>query len=71
MILKKSKLQEIRVKKGFTVSELARKAEVSTRTINRIESAEGNPKVETLNKILNTINIMSGDSLTFNDIYFI
>jgi transcriptional regulator with XRE-family HTH domain len=71
MKLKKSRLQEIRVKKGFTVSELARKAEVSTRTINRIEAAEGNSKEETLNKVLNAINAMSGDSLIFKDIYII
>jgi predicted transcriptional regulator len=62
-------LRDIRINEGLTITELAKKANVSTRTITRIESCEGKSKVETLNKILNTLNNLSGKRYSFENVF--
>jgi len=45
------KVSELRQQKGFTQEQLAEKCEVSTRTIQRIESGEVDPRAFTLNRL--------------------
>lgn len=45
------KVSELRQQKGFTQEQLAEKCEVSTRTIQRIESGEVDPRSFTLNRL--------------------
>jgi uncharacterized Tic20 family protein len=45
------KVSELRQQKGFTQEQLAEKCEVSTRTIQRIESGEVDPRAFTLNHL--------------------
>ncbi len=52
------KVSELRQTKGFTQEQLAEKCEVSTRTIQRIESGEVDPRAYTLHCL--------GDALDFN-----
>lgn len=65
----KNKLKEIRIKGGLTVTEFARKANVATRTITRIEAGEGNSKIETLNRIVNTLNELLNKNYSFEEIF--
>jgi uncharacterized Tic20 family protein/DNA-binding Xre family transcriptional regulator len=45
------KVSELRQQKGFTQEQLAEQCEVSTRTIQRIESGEVDPRAFTLNRL--------------------
>src|SRR5512147_399161 len=45
------KVSELRQQKGFTQEQLAELCEVSTRTIQRIESGEVDPRAFTLNRL--------------------
>lgn len=45
------KVSELRQQRGFTQEQLAEKCEVSTRTIQRIESGEVDPRAFTLNRL--------------------
>jgi uncharacterized Tic20 family protein/DNA-binding Xre family transcriptional regulator len=45
------KVSELRQQKGFTQEQLAEKCEVSTRTIQRIESGEVDPRAFTLSRL--------------------
>lgn len=64
-----SKLKEVRIKEGLTITELSKKSGVSTRTIQRIEKGEANFKPETLNRILNTLNQLSRKNFSFEFIF--
>ena len=49
------KVAELRQRKGFTQEQLAEKCEVSTRTIQRIESGEVDPRAYTLQRLSETL----------------
>jgi len=49
-------IKEQRVKKGLTQEELAKKSEVSTRTIQRIENGEVEPRAYTLQMIAKALD---------------
>ncbi|HEU5377303.1 MAG TPA: helix-turn-helix domain-containing protein [Ktedonobacteraceae bacterium] len=60
-------LGEYRVMLGWSPSELARRAGVSTRTINRIE--DGRPTYDyTLGAIVRVISAELGRTVTINDL---
>lgn len=44
-------IRELRIKKGMNQKELADKTEISTRTIQRIENGEVDPRAYTLQMI--------------------
>lgn len=50
-------IKELRVKKGMTQEELADKTEVSTRTIQRIENGEVDPRAYTLQMIAKALDV--------------
>ncbi|MTI86893.1 MAG: helix-turn-helix domain-containing protein [Balneolaceae bacterium] len=49
------RLKELRKRKGFTQEELAEKAELSLRTIQRIENGESDPRGETLRRLASAL----------------
>lgn len=53
--------KEYREKKGYTQEELAEIVDVSTRTIQRIENKETNPKIKTFRKLINVLKINNDD----------
>ena len=50
-------IKELRTKKGMTQEELAEKTEVSTRTIQRIENGEVDPRAYTLQMIAKALDV--------------
>ena len=50
-------IKELRIKKGMTQEELADKTEVSTRTIQRIENGEVDPRAYTLQMIARALEV--------------
>lgn len=50
-------IKELRIKKGMTQEELADKTEVSSRTIQRIESGEVDPRAYTLQVIAKALDV--------------
>jgi transcriptional regulator with XRE-family HTH domain len=52
-----SLIKELRIKKGMTQEELADKTEVSTRTIQRIENGEVDPRAYTLQMIAKALDV--------------
>lgn len=61
------KIKSIRIQKGLTQEVLAEKTNVSTRTIQRIENNEVDPRSYTLEKIAEALNI---DFKEFSDFQF-
>ena len=54
----------LRTEKGFSLSELARKSEISKSLLHRIENQDGsNPELETLQKISRALGITVGELL--------
>jgi transcriptional regulator with XRE-family HTH domain len=50
-------IKELRIQKGMTQEELAEKTEVSTRTIQRIENGEVDPRAYTLQMIAKALEV--------------
>ena len=50
-------IKELRIKKGMTQEELADKTEVSTRTIQRIENGDFEPRADTLQMIAKALGV--------------
>jgi len=50
-------IKELRIKKGMTQEELAEKTEVSSRTIQRIENGEVDPRAYTLQMIAKALEV--------------
>ena len=50
-------IKELRIKKGMTQEELAEKTELSTRTIQRIENGEVDPRAYTLQMIAQALEV--------------
>lgn len=50
-------IKELRIKKGMTQEELAHRTEVSTRTIQRIENGEVDPRAYTLQMIAKALDV--------------
>ena len=57
--------KEYRKAKKLTQEELAELAEVDTRTIQRIESGERVPSIETFRKLIKALNIKDKDILEY------
>ncbi|WP_163322942.1 helix-turn-helix domain-containing protein [Draconibacterium mangrovi] len=53
-------IKELRIKKGMTQEELAEKTEVSTRTIQRIENGQVDPRSYTLQMIAKALEVDFG-----------
>lgn len=61
------KVAEVRQQKGFTQEQLAEHCEVSTRTIQRIESGEAEPRPFTRNSLSNTLDFDFNESNVHNE----
>ena len=60
-----NKLREERQKRHFTQLEIAEKANISTNHYAQIERGEANASIETLESILNALNVKSSKILPF------
>ncbi|MEX2703835.1 MAG: CBS domain-containing protein [Candidatus Freyrarchaeum guaymaensis] len=63
-------IKRLRKKVGLTQTELAEKAGVSQSLIARIESGSVDPRLSTLQRILNAMRAANEESLTAKDIMF-
>jgi len=52
-----SKIKELRVEKGMTQEKLAKETDLTTRTIQRIENGEVDPRAYSLQMIANALNV--------------
>ena len=58
-------LREERLKRHLTQLEIAEKSEISTNHYAQIERGEANASIETLESILNALNVKSSKILPF------
>ena len=65
------KVAELRQQKNITQEKLAELCEVSTRTIQRIESGEVDPRQYTLSMLSNTLEFDFGEDNTQNEIVWL
>ena len=71
-MVKKNKLRAIRVNAGLTITELSRRARVSTKVISQTELFQRDPTLVTKNKILRGLNAANGTerkNYTLKDIF--
>lgn len=61
------KVGELRQQKGITQEQLAESCEVSTRTIQRIESGEVDPRLFTVNRLSEVLEFDFGEENTGNE----
>ncbi len=66
-----SRVAEVRQQKGFTQEQLAEYCEVSTRTIQRIESGEVEPRPFTRNSLSNTLDFDFNESNVHNEPFWL
>ena len=57
--------KEYRINLKLTQEALADKSNLNTRTIQRIESGEEIPSLETLSKLVNALNVKDKDLVTY------
>jgi transcriptional regulator with XRE-family HTH domain len=60
VMARKNKLRSIRTAAGLTITELSRRAKVSTKVISQTELSQRNPTLVTKNKILKGLNAANG-----------
>lgn len=65
------KVAEVRQQKGFTQQQLAEYCEVSTRTIQRIESGEVEPRAFTRNSLSNTLDFNFNENDVHNENFWL
>ncbi len=65
------KVAELRQSKGITQEQLAEYCEVSTRTIQRIESGEVEPRAFTRNNLSNVLEFDFGEDNTQNETFWL
>jgi transcriptional regulator with XRE-family HTH domain len=51
------RIRLIRIERGFSIEELAEKADVNTTHLGRIERGETVPKLDSIEKIINALGI--------------
>ena len=69
---RKNKLRSIRTAAGLTITELSRRAKVSTKVISQTELSQRDPTLVTKNKILKGLNAANGTEkkiYTLKDIF--
>ena len=69
---RKNKLRSIRTVAGLTITELSRRAKVSTKVISQTELSQRDPTLVTKNKILKGLNAANGTEkkiYTLKDIF--
>ena len=59
-MVRKNELRSIRVAAGLTITELSRRAKVSTKVISQTELSQRDPTLVTKNKILQGLNAANG-----------
>lgn len=63
-----AKIKRLRQKQGLTQEQLAEKIDIATRTMSGIETGENFVTSETLEKILDVLNISSSELFAFDHI---
>ena len=66
VMAKKNRLRSIRVAAGLTITELSRRAKVSTKVISQTELSQRDPTLVTKNKILQGLNAPNGTQKKVN-----
>lgn len=61
------RIQELRIKQGLSQEALALKADVSTSHIGKLERGERNATIESLEKVVNALNVSFLDIFRFSD----
>jgi XRE family transcriptional regulator, regulator of sulfur utilization len=56
-----SVIRTLRMKRGFTAEQLAKKAGLTRATIAKIEGGDGNPTIETIESLSNVFNLSSSE----------
>lgn len=60
------KVKELRIRKGFSQEELAEKAGLSLRTIQRIENGETDPRGDSLQRLSGAFDVQPNDLIDWN-----
>lgn len=60
------KIKELRLSKGYSQEELATKAGINIRTIQRIENSESTPMGDTVRRIAESLNVRADEILQWN-----
>lgn len=63
-----AKIKRLRQKKGFTQEQFAEKIDIATRTLSGIETGENFLTADTLEKIIDVLNVTSADLFAFDHI---
>ena len=53
------RIRQLRERKGVSLRELARRADVGVATLSRIESGEANPRLSTLLQLADALGVLS------------
>ncbi len=62
------KIKRLRQKRGFTQEQFAEKIDIATRTLSGIETGENFLTADTLEKILDVLNVSSSELFTIDHI---
>lgn len=63
-----AKIKRLRQKRGFTQEQFAEKIDIATRTLSGIETGENFLTADTLEKILDVLNVSSSELFTIDHI---
>jgi transcriptional regulator with XRE-family HTH domain len=55
------KVRQLRIRKGVSMRELARRTGLGVATLSRIESGEANPRLSTLMQLAKVLGVFIGD----------
>jgi len=55
------RVRQLRERKGVSLRELARRADLGVATLSRIESGEANPRLSTLLQLAEVLGVFVGD----------
>ncbi len=55
------RIHQLRERKGVSMRELSRRADVGIATLSRIESGEANPRLSTLLQLAEALGVFVGD----------
>lgn len=61
------RIQELRIKQGLSQEALALKADISTSHIGKLERGQRNATIESLEKVVNALNVSFSDIFRFSD----
>lgn len=63
-----NRIKQLRKKKGFTQEQLSLESDLDIKYVNKLENYRFSPKIDTLEKILDTLNISYQDFFEFEPV---